>query len=198
VAAKLDPEQLRKGDRATIAAFELVLRRRIREFFKKPSLVNVLTNTALVELLEKLDRGEQPTVPLYWALNAASNVARRELTRLRRIAVSFDSRLHSRAPEQHLALEARDDLDRIDALLAEVDEVPQQVLAAAAQGHTSLEIATKLGLSPEAVRASLSRLRGHLKDGLASQGQLDGLRRLAREAGLIPKTTGLQPASSSS
>ncbi|PRP93144.1 RNA polymerase sigma factor [Enhygromyxa salina] len=202
MAVKLDPAELRRGNPAVVAAFEAILRRRIRAFFRKQSQVNVLTNTALMELLDKLARGEQPSRPLYRALNAANNVVRRELTRLRRVVVSFDSQLHSHTATPDASLGAREELERIDTLLEEVDEVPRQILAAAARGHTHVEIAAEFGISPGAARASLSRLRAQLRGELASRDQLDKLRRLAREAGLIPNMASsgelARPESSSS
>lgn len=181
----LDPEKLRTGDAATVAAYRAVLSKHIRRFFFKPSLVDDTAGAALVEIFEKLERGEKPKHPFYWALNAANNAVRRELTRMKNKVIAYESRLHTvPVADQSAVIEARDELARLDELLAEVDDVSQQVLVGVVQGHSHEEIANDMGIKPGTSRQSLSRVRTRLKDQLSARERFDRLRRLSRQAGL--------------
>lgn len=185
MSAELDPHKLRDGDPATVAAFQAILAKRLRRWFHDQTKVESLVNTALLELLEKFDRGDRPAVPLYWALTAADNTARREFTRRRRKVVAYESGLHGSASNDHQAIaEAREELARVNELLAEVDERQIQILAAAARGLSYREIAAELGTTLSIVRTALWRLRTELQKQLSAQERLDDIRRLVRESGL--------------
>lgn len=204
--APLDPDKLRRGDAATVAAFRSVLRRRIGVFFHKQSQINAVTNDTLVELLTKLERGEQPTEVFYWALNAVNNAIRRELTRVRRqVLVTYESHLHGLDEADPTAvIDATAELERLDALLTKVDDVSLQVLFAAVQGEKHRDIANQLGINPGAARQSLSRLRAELRSHLTTHERRAKLRQLVQQAGLghepppVPHATTPDSSSSSS
>lgn len=196
-----DPDQLRAGDAAAIESFRRLLRAHICRYFNKESQINDVIQDALLDLLAKLEAGANPKQPEYWALNAANNAVRRELTRMRRQVIEYESRLHGLGPRQgdrgradHAdLLDAREDLRKINALLADCDEVPLRALTAAVQGRNHREIAQELGISPGAARMTLARARTELSDRFTAQQKIDHLIRLARRAGLVVQAQGNEP-----
>ncbi len=188
MATAPDPEQLRAGDPATIAAFRGLLRAHVRRYFQRESQIHDVVHEALLDLLARLDAGVQPKHPAYWALNSANNAVRRELTRLRHQAVEYESTLHGPQldHDDHAALlDAREDLRKINVLLADCDEVPFRALAGAIEGRDHNEIAQELGISPGAARMTLARARADLSGRFTRQQKIDKLLLLARQAGLV-------------
>jgi DNA-directed RNA polymerase specialized sigma24 family protein len=198
----LNPDKLRAGDHASVVAFRAVIRRHVARFFRKHSQIEDVSNAALLELLEKLDAGARPSVPLVWALAAANNAVRRELTRLRRQSIAVDSQRHGVARiDPTLVIDARDKLVRIDRLLERAEGIGVEVLAAATEGATHLEIAKQVGVTPGAVRTTLSRVRADLREQLEAEERRENLHQLARRAGLglipRPPIESLMPAMAS-
>ncbi|PRQ08081.1 RNA polymerase sigma factor [Enhygromyxa salina] len=184
-----DPQKLREGEAAASEAFRRLLRAHICGYFNKESQVHDVTQDALLDLLAKLEAGAEPKHPEYWALNAANNAVRRELTRLRRRAIEYQSQLHGYGQDDGAdhaeLLDAREDLRKINALLADCDEVPFRALTAAVEGRNHREIAEELGISPGAARMTLARARSELSGRFTARQKIDHLMWLARRAGLI-------------
>lgn len=193
-----DPYRLREGEAAATEAFRRLLRAHICGYFSKESQLHDVTQDALLDLLAKLNAGAQPKHPEYWALNAANNAVRRELTRLRRQAIEYQSQVHGVGHQgehqdraDHAALlDAREDLRKINALLADCEDAPFRALTAAVQGRNHREIAKELGISPGAARMTLARARSELSDRFSARQKIDQLMRLARRAGLIEQAQG--------
>lgn len=187
-----DPAKLRAGDPAVTEAFRRILRAHIRGYFRHESQIHDVTQEALLELLAKLEAGADPQHPIYWALSSATNAIRRELTRLRHQAIAYESQLHgaseaSSEAERAALLDAREDLRRINALLADCDEAPYRALAGALEGHDHRELAEQLGVSPGAARMTLARARADLSEQFSAKQKMDELISLAKRAGLIPR-----------
>jgi RNA polymerase sigma factor (sigma-70 family) len=209
MSTRPDPVKLREGEAEATEAFRRLLRAHVCGYFNKESQVHDVIQDALLDLLAKLEAGAQPKHPEYWALNAANNAVRRELTRLRRRAIEYQSQLHGFGLEPHNnsadhaeLLDAREDLRKINALLADCEEAPFRALTAAVEGRDHREIAEALGISPGAARMTLARARHELSDRFTARQKIDHLIQLARRAGLIepaPDLAGdLASASSSS
>ncbi|PRQ03632.1 RNA polymerase sigma factor [Enhygromyxa salina] len=193
-----DPAELLAGNPDAIAAFRKLLRAHIRGYFNRESQIHDVSHDALLDLLAKLDAGAQPKHVHYWVLNSANNAVRRELTRLRHQAIEYQSSVHGPRfdPADHASLlDAREDLRKINALLADCDEVPYRALAGAVEGRDHNEIAQELGISPGAARMTLSRARAALSDRFTAQQKIDQLILLARRAGLVGDA-GPEPPSS--
>lgn len=185
-----DPKKLRERDTATTETFRRIVRTHVRNYFNVDSQIHDVTQDALLELLDKLESGAQPEHAVYWALTAANNAVRRELTRVRhRAVVEYESQLHGALeggePDVAALLDAREDLRRINALLADCDEAPLIALAAAAEGRDHRELAQQLGVSPGAARMTLSRARAELSTKFTAQQKRDYLVKLAKGAGLL-------------
>ncbi len=185
-----DPQKLRERDRATTEAFRRILRTHVRNYFSRESQIHDVTQDALLELLAKLEAGADPENAVYWALASANNAVRRELTRVRRIVIEYESQLHGAIegrgePDVAALLDAREELRRINALLADCDEAPLRALEGAAEGRDHRELAERLGVSPGAARMTLSRARAELSDRMTAQQKLDHLIALAKRAGLL-------------
>ena len=182
----LDPELFRQGDRRAVNAFLRVVKGRIYRFFKKPSQVADIAGAVLINLLERLEDGEVPENPRYWALNVTNNFVRRELTRVKKRVQEYQSQLHGNdGADPDAALETELKLHEVEKLIAELDETSAEVLAAAVQGFTYREIAEALDSTPGSVRMTLSRTRASLKIQLSAQEQRKMLMMLARQAGLL-------------
>ena len=185
-----DPQRLRERDPATTEAFRRILRAHVRSYFNRDSQIHDVTQDALLELLAKLEAGAEPEQPVYWALTSANNAVRRELTRLRHRVIEYESQVHGAVDERGepgvaALLDAREDLRRITALLADCDEAPLRALAGAAEGRDHRELAEQLGVSPGAARMTLSRARAELSERFTAQQKLDVLVALAKRAGLL-------------
>ncbi len=118
----LDPLRLLAHDPETTQAYLEFTRRFIRRYLQDPSRVREVSQSALAEMLAKLERGLAPTPGRvhYWVAASASNAVRRELTRMRHRAVTYESRLHNQpAPNQDDVLVARWEVERIECLLAQ-------------------------------------------------------------------------------
>lgn len=183
---RLDPQLLLQGDQRAVDSFLRVIRGRILKFFKKRSQVADLSGEVLVNLFERLQAGEVPENPRYWALNVTNNFVRRELRRLKKRCLEYQSQLHGNdGVDPDTALETGLKLQEVEKLIAELDETAAQVLAAAVQGFTYQEIAEDLDSTTGSVRMTLSRARATLKDQLSAQEQRKMLMMLARQAGLL-------------
>jgi RNA polymerase sigma factor (sigma-70 family) len=182
----LDHHKLLAHDPPTTQAFLDCIRRYVRRYFNRPSEIHDVSQSAMVELIDKLNRGEepQPDRTYFWVLNSASNAVRRELTRLRHRVVSYESRLHGQfTSTREEVFEARQEIERINRLLAECSDVARLALAASVHGDTHREIAAALELRPGAVRMTISRVRATLSDRLTAEEKLERLRLLAARAG---------------
>lgn len=187
-----DPDKLRTGDVETIEAFRGVLHAHVRSYFRRESQVHDVTHDAMLELFAKLEAGADPGEPVFWALTAANNAVRRELTRLRRQAVAYESQLHGMGEvgDPAALLDAREDLRRINALLLECDEAPYRALTGALEGRNHTELGTELGVSPGAARMTLARARAQLGERFSAQQKLAELVSLAKRAGLLDREPG--------
>ena len=182
----LDPDLLQQGDKRAVDAFLRVIRGRIRRFFKKPSQIADVAGAVLIDLLERLGKGEVPENPRYWALNVTNNVVRRELTRIKKRFQAYQSQIHGNDGTDHDATLATElEFRKVEKLITELDETSAQVLTAAAQGFTYREIAEELDSTTGSVRMTLSRARASLKSQLSAQEQREMLVMLARQAGLL-------------
>jgi RNA polymerase sigma factor (sigma-70 family) len=184
-----DPAKLRAGDPATTEVFRRILRAHVRSYFNRESQIHDVTQDALLELLAKLDAGAAPPQPVYWALTSANNAVRRELTRVRHRVIEYESQLHGMTeysePDWVALLDAREDLRRINELLADCEEAPSRAIAGAAEGRNHRELAEQLGVSPGAARMTLARARAELSGRFSAQQKLDELIALAKRAGLL-------------
>jgi RNA polymerase sigma factor (sigma-70 family) len=181
----LDPDKLLAHDPATTRAFLAFARRCIRRYLQDPSRVREASQSALAEMLAKLQRGDipEPARVIHWVATSAGNAARRELTRLRRRALAYESRLHTKpAPDQDEVFALRQELDRIDGLLAQLGERSQRAVIAAALGQSAEEIAADLGTSPGAVRSLIYRSRRQLRDELSAEERLERMVLVAKLA----------------
>lgn len=186
MSTRPDPAKLRAGDPEATAAFVELLWNHARAFFKRESQLHDVVHDALLELLAKLERGDEPKHPDYWALNAANNAVRRELTRLKHQAIEYESDLHGHAScDAEALLDAREELRRINELLVDCDDAPSRALAGAAAGRDHREIAEELGISPGAARMTLARARAELGDRVDSKKKKQHLLALAQRAGLV-------------
>lgn len=167
--------------------FLRILYSHVRSYFKRESQVNDVAHDALLELLAKLDGGAMPEQPVFWALTAANNAVRRELTRLRHIAITYESSLHGGAeqPDPAALYDAREDLRRINGLLTKCNEAPYRALVGAAEGLDHNELSEELGVSPGAARMTLARARAELSEQLTAEEKLAQLVALAKRAGLV-------------
>lgn len=184
--ADLDHRKLLANDPSTTRAFLNYIRRYVRRFFQRRSQIHDVSQSAMLEVIDKLSNGNEPTPDLvhYWVLNCASNAVRRELTRLRHIAVSYESRLHSRPdPEVDEVVGARREIERIDRLLEDCGDVARKALDAAVHGDTHREIAAELEIGPGAVRMTIARVRATLSKRLTAEEKLARLHLLAIRAG---------------
>lgn len=182
-----DPLKLRAGDANTTEVFLRILYSHVRNYFKRESQVHDVAYDALIELLAKLDDGAMPEQPVFWALTAANNAVRRELTRLRHIAIAYESSLHGGAeqPDPVELYDAREELRRINGLLAKCDEAPYRALVGAAEGLDHNELSEKLGVSPGAARMTLARARADFSEKLTAEEKWAALVGLAKRAGLV-------------
>jgi RNA polymerase sigma factor (sigma-70 family) len=176
----LDHQKLLAGDRTTTTVFRLVARRWITKFFRKPSQLEDVTQSAMIEMLGKLRAGNipDPERAYCWVLTCANNAVRRELTRVRNHnVVSYESQLHcpyiNRSSDW---VRVCDDLHRVNALLEQSDAGGRRLLEARACGYTYQEIAEEFGLEAAAARASISRLRKKLIAQLLVQDKRETLR----------------------
>ena len=189
-----DPNELLKGESQAAKRFRELVRRRVSSYFRRESQIHDVTQDALLELLRKLSDGERPSDAAQWVHTAARNAVRRELTRINRRVVEYESALHGLVESDQVALlDAREDLRRITALLDEEGELAQRALASSARGSDHNELAAELGLSPGAARMTLSRARAKLHDRLSAQQKISHLVQLAKSAGLIEQPEQAQP-----
>jgi RNA polymerase sigma factor (sigma-70 family) len=182
----LDHRKLLAHDPTTTQAFLDCIRGYVRRYFHRASEIHDVSQSAMLELVGKLRRGDEPTPDrtYYWVLNCASNAVRRELTRRRHRVVSYESRLHGKpAANPSEAFEARREIERIDRLLADCSDVARRALEASVHGDTHREIAAELELGPGAVRMTISRVRATLSQRLTAEEKLERLRLLAARAG---------------
>jgi RNA polymerase sigma factor (sigma-70 family) len=182
----LDHRKLLAGDPLTTQAFLKYIRSHVRRYFHRRSQIHDVSQAAMLDILARLRAGEEPEPDRvhYWVLNCANNAVKRELTRLRHRAVSYESRLHSSPqPSPSAVLGAREKIERIDRLLADCGEVGRKALEATVQGHNHREIAEQLDMGPGAVRMTISRVRAVLSERLTAEEKLGRLRLLAKHAG---------------
>lgn len=196
----LDPRKLLEGDPRTAEAFLKYIRSHVRRYFRRGSQIHDVSQAAMLDVIARLEAGEEPEPDRlhYWVLNCAKNAVRRELTRLRHRAVSYESRLHCHPQASASAvLGAREEIERIDRLLTDCSEVGRKALAARLQGHTHREIAKQLDMESGAVRMTLTRLRATLSRRLSAEEKLKRLRLLAKRSGHQPSLFRRRPRPSS-
>ncbi|MFO7562916.1 MAG: sigma-70 family RNA polymerase sigma factor [Enhygromyxa sp.] len=184
----LDIELLRRRDPEMTERFLAALRHCVRVFrVRGASRIDSVARDALAELLEKLERGEEPDDVTQWIWTAASNATKRHRRRGRRaqVQVPFVSTMHTRSGAATISgiVCTRDQLAQADRALARMPEATQQALIETAlEGRTTGSVANELGVPAGTLRKDLSRARRLLRHGLSSQEQLDRLRQIAREA----------------
>ncbi|KIG19386.1 hypothetical protein DB30_02667 [Enhygromyxa salina] len=197
----LDHQKLLDGDPSATSQFVMVARQWARRFFRKRSQLDGVIQSAMIEMLAKLRAGNipEPERMFFWVLSCTNNAVRRELTRVRNNrVVGCESARHclsAAGPSERVR--ARDELQRVDALLEVCDASARRIIEARAYGYTYREIADELNLGPAAVRASVSRLRKKLVAQLESQRHREDLRRQAVQA-MLKRHRQLPPRSDSS
>jgi RNA polymerase sigma factor (sigma-70 family) len=176
----LDHQKLLAGDPTTTTMFRLVARRWITKFFRKPSQLEDVTQSAMTEMLGKLRAGNipDPEGTFCWVLTCANNAVRREVTRVRNhVVVSYESQLHCPSITRSSDwVRVCHDLQRVNALLEQCDAGARRLLEARACGYTYQEIAEEFGLGEAAARASITRLRKKLITQLLVQDKREDLR----------------------
>jgi RNA polymerase sigma factor (sigma-70 family) len=197
----LDHQKLLAGDLSTTVLFLRVARQWARKFFRKRSQLDAVTQAAMLEMLDKLKAGDipEPDRTLSWALTCANNAVRRELTRVRNHrTIVYESHQHSpNAAGASEWLRARDDLQRVNALLEDCDLDARRLLEAITRGHTYREIADEWGLGVGAARASVARLRKRLRAQLVAQDKRELLRQQIIDRTIVHQTTSRFESSSS-
>lgn len=162
-----------------------LIRRYLRRYVRDTARLHELAQSVYAEMFGRLRRHPRATSRRIarWASYSATNALRRELRRLRRRTVAYESQLHA-LPEPNLdeLAAAREQLERIDQLLGRFRERDREVLLGKVQGHTDLELADKLRTTPGAVRSSATRTRQALRLSLSAEDRQFALRRLAQIA----------------
>ena len=178
-----DRDKFLANDRAATRNYARFIESFVRRYFSDDARVADATQSALVQLVTKLevhdDLSEDEMLRL--VSNCAKNALRRQLTQMRRQMVEFESQLHTRsAAEFEALLHQRAELERIEELLDEHNTRDLSVLIATVQGHSSREIAEALDISEGAVRTTTWRLRKKLRLDLSAGQVRDDLVSLAR------------------
>lgn len=173
----LDHRRFLAGDPGTTQAFLQTARWWVRRFFHKRSQIDAVVHDAMVDMLTKLESGDEPDPERVeqWILLCANNATRRELTRVRHnVAVPYESALHgndhAKPSEEH---RHRVDVQQIDATLHACKEHLQRMFLLRLQGYTHDEIAKLVGSKAGATRMAMSRLRRRLADELIADSKLN-------------------------
>jgi len=179
----LDVELLRRRDPAMTERFLEALRRFVRIYVRVRADMESVARDALADLLEKLDRGDQPDNVVQWIWTAASNATRRHRRRRRRPTIAFVSALHTRGVATLSEIQrARDQLGHVGRGLARMPDAMQHALIETGiEGRTARSVANELGVPAGTLRKDLSRARLQLRRELSDQEKLDRLREIARE-----------------
>lgn len=160
-----------------------VVRRRARRFFRTAAEAESAAAEAIVELLDKLEHGEQPERAKVWALTAASNSARRVLNR-QRAHVEFDSTIHHAQRQATLSeiQRCRELLERIHQMLLRMPALTQQaIVATAVDGRTIESVARELDVEAGTLRKQLTRVRRKFTRELNGREKFERLCELARQ-----------------
>jgi RNA polymerase sigma factor (sigma-70 family) len=199
----LDHRNLLAGEATTTRLFLKLVRQWVRKFFRKPSQIEAVVQSAMIEMLGKLRAGNvpDPDRTFYWALNCATNAVRRELTKIHNHrADTYDSRVHGHvaAADPDATLDLRRDLERVEALLDVCNQNTRALLEAKVCGSTYRAIAAEFNLNQAAARMSVSRLRHQVADQLAAQAKRDLLRQQINRVVVARQRSTPRPDSSSS
>jgi RNA polymerase sigma factor (sigma-70 family) len=172
-----------KDPRATLQFMRLISRY-LRRYMRDTSRRREVAQSAFAEMFGKLRQGPTPAtkqVPR-WTVSCAVNALRRELRRLHRQAIAYESELHSQ-PEPDLAelAEVREKIERIEELLEKCKDRDREVLLSKIRGDTNAEIAASLETTPATVRTSLHRTRRRLRLALTADEALECARKLVSD-----------------
>lgn len=182
----LDLLELREGDPDVTKEVNAIIQRHVRRHFKGASERHDVGQAAMVEALEKLERGELPPPGrvTHWIINCANNAVRRARTqqRRRRVTDPYESQLGGHNLSS--LVRRRAELHYLQQLLRAESTKTRALVVEAALGSTHQEIADEQGRSVLATRAKLSRTRVELRRKLDGQARLRRLQQLARRLSL--------------
>jgi RNA polymerase sigma factor (sigma-70 family) len=181
----LDVELLRRRDPIMTEHFMEVLRRFTRRYFRTPAEADEVAHDAILELLNKLMRGDEPLEAKVWALTAASNATKRALSRRSKAQaqVQYVSLIHTEPPEITMSELARCRalLRRIERLLADMPaKLRHAIYATAVEGRTISSVARELRMRSATLRKDVSRGRHRLQVELTNEEKIDRLREFVR------------------
>ena len=182
---KFEREGLLESDpRMTQAAIRF-MRGYLHRYFSDESMIADVTQSAMLELIVKLREwdGENTPDDMFRLIsNCAKNALRRQLTKLRRRLVSFESQQHSNyGGEYDQTLAQREEIERVEQQLDEHEDRDKGMFIAKIQGYSSKEIADRFQTTEGAVRTATYRMRTRLRIGLSAEDKRRMLIDLAKQ-----------------